>query len=409
MDPGSLTRHLVWAEVDLDAVAANTCNLARLVRPARLFAVVKADGYGLGAVAVARVALKNGAAGLCVARPEEGLALRGHGIEAPILILGPTLPALADAVVRARLTPTVCDPDLAEALARAAGTGSQPFPVHVKIDTGLHRYGIRPADAPAFLGRLGRYPQLRVEGIWTHLATADEADKTFAYRQLACFNQVVAGLPPVPFRHAANTAAAIGLPEFRLDLVRAGIGIYGYYPSRHVGRAVALRPALTLKSRVVRVHEVGPGEAVGYGRTWVARRPSRVALVACGYGDGYPRQLSNRGAVLIRGRRCPVVGRVSMDLLTVDVTHVPMVAGGDEVVLAGRQGDAEIGLDELAELAGTIPYELLTRLTPRVPRICVGSGSAEGVEKDLRQDLEEQDRHDRGDVDGPADGRDHPP
>lgn len=385
MDPGSLSRRLVWAEVDLDAIAANTRRLARLVHPARLFAVVKADGYGLGAAATARVALESGAAGLCVARPEEALALRTQGIAAPILILGPTPPAVADQVVRARLTPTVCDPELAEALARAAAAeAARPIPIHVKVDTGLHRYGIRPADAPAFLGRLTRYPQLRVEGIWTHLATADEADKSFAYRQLACFKEVVASLPPVPLRHAANTAAALDLPEFRLDLVRAGIGIYGYYPSRYVGRAVALRPALTLKSRVVRVHEVGPGEAVGYGRSWVARRLSRVALVACGYGDGYPRHLSNRGVVLIRGRRCPVVGRVSMDLLTVDVTDLPGVAVGDEVVLAGRQGDAEVSLDELAELAETIPYELLTRLTFRVPRIYVGSASAEGVEKDLR-------------------------
>lgn len=389
MDPGSLSRWLIRAEVDLDAIAANTRNLARLVRPARLFAVVKADGYGLGAVAASRVALANGADGLCVARPEEGLALRAAGIDAPILILGPTVPALADQVVRARLTPTVCDLQTAEALARAAGAGARPLPVHVKIDTGLHRYGILPSEAPAFLGHLSRHLQLRVEGLWTHLATADEADKTFAYAQLARFNEVVAALPPVPVRHAANTAAAIDLPEFRLDLVRAGIGIYGYYPSRHVGRAVALRPALTLKSRVIRVHDVGPGETIGYGRSWVARRAGRIALVACGYGDGYPRHLSNRGAVLVRGRRCPVVGRVSMDLLTVDVTDLPEVQTGDEVVLVGRQGDEEISLDELAELAETIPYELLTRLTPRVPRIYVGSrpvlttGLPEGVKEDL--------------------------
>jgi alanine racemase len=390
VDPGPLNCGLVRAEVDLDAVAANTRNIARVVRPARLFAVVKADGYGLGAVPVARVALASGASGLCVARPEEGLALRAAGIKAPILILGPTVPALADQVVRAGLTPTVCEPGAAAALARAAEAQSRPLPVHVKIDTGLHRYGILPSEAPAFLNHLAQYSRLRVEGLWTHLATADEADRTFAYEQLARFNEVTAALPAVPLRHAASTAAALDLPEFRLDLVRAGIGIYGYYPSRHVGRAVALRPALTLKSRVIRVHQVGPGETVGYGRTWVAPRSSRIALVACGYGDGYPRHLSNRGVVLIRGRRCPVVGRVSMDLLTADATHLPEVAVGDEVVLVGRQGEEEITLDELAELAETVPYELLTRLTPRVPRVYVGSqsvleaGLAEGVEKDLR-------------------------
>jgi len=367
VDPGPLNHRLVWAEVDLDAVAANTRRIARLVTPARLFAVVKADGYGLGAGPVARTALENGAAGLCVARPEEGLALRAQGIDAPILILGPTLPSLAPQVVRARLTPTVCDPDLADALARAAGT--EPVAVHVKVDTGLHRYGIAPAEAGPFIRCLSRYPQLRVEGLWTHLATADEADKSFAYRQLALFREVLAGLPPVPLRHAANTAAALDLPELRLDLVRVGLGIYGYYPSRYVGRGLPLRPALTLKSRVVRVHEVGPGEGVGYGRTWVASRPARVALVACGYGDGYPRRLSNRGSVLVRGRRCPVVGRVSMDLLTADVSGLPEVAVGDEAVLVGRQGDEEIRLEELADLAETIPYELLTRLTPRVVRV----------------------------------------
>lgn len=384
MDPGPLNHRLVWAEVNLEAVAANTRNLARLVHPARLFAVVKADGYGLGAEPVARTALENGAAGLCVARPEEGLALRAQGIDAPILILGPTLPSLAPEVVRARLTPTVCDPDLADALARAAGSG--PVAVHVKVDTGLHRYGIAPAEVCPFIRRLSRYPQLRVEGLWTHLATADEADKSFAYRQLALFREVLAGLPPVPLRHAANTAAALDLPELRLDLVRVGLGIYGYYPSKYVGRGLPLRPALTLKSRVLRVHEVGPGEAIGYGRTWVAPRPTRVALVACGYGDGYPRHLSNRGFVLIRGRRCPLVGRVSMDLLTVDVSGLPEVGVGDEVVLVGRQGDEEVRLEELAELAETIPYELLTRLTPRVARVYVRPEGdlAEGVEQDLR-------------------------
>jgi len=374
VDPSPLSRRLVWAEVNLDAVAANTRNLARLVNPARLFAVVKADGYGLGAVPVARTALENGAAGLCVARPEEGLMLRAQVIAAPILILGPTLPSLAPEVVRARLTPTVCGLELAEALAQAAG--SRPVAVHVKVDTGLHRYGISPAEVEPFTRCLNRYPQLKLEGIWTHLATADEADKSFAYRQLALLQQVMVGLPQVPLRHAANTAAALDLPELRLDLVRAGLGIYGYYPSKHVGQAVSLQPALTLKSRVVRVHEVGPGEGVGYGHTWVASRPTRVALVACGYGDGYPRHLSNRGFVLIRGRRCPLVGRVSMDLLTVDVSGLPEVGVGDEVVLVGRQGDEEVRLEELAELAETIPYELLTRLTPRVARVYVRSEGA---------------------------------
>ncbi len=362
---------VTWAEVDLDALQANVRALRRWVGPrVRLIAVVKANAYGHGMVPVARAALDAGADWLAVHRVEEGVTLRKAGIEAPILLLGYAPLAAVDQVVRYRLRPTIISRDFAEALAARA---SAPHPVHVKVDTGLGRYGLLPEEVVPFLRALRAIPRLRVEGIYTHFATADEADATYMHHQFRVFREILAtlkqaGLCP-PIRHACNSAATLTFPEAHLEAVRPGIALYGMRPSLAWESPIPLQPVLTLKSRVARVRVLPPGSSIGYGRTFVTRTATRVALVPVGYGDGYHRLISNRGAVLIRGHRARILGRVSMDQIVVDVTHLPEVGLEEEVVLIGAQGDARITAEEVAVWAETINYEVTTSLLPRVPRL----------------------------------------
>ncbi|MDQ7029373.1 MAG: alanine racemase [Ardenticatenia bacterium] len=368
--------HVTWVEINLDALAANVRALRRrLPAETALFAVVKANAYGHGAVEVARAALAAGAAGLCVARVAEGVALREANVDAPIWILGWMAPQEADACARLRLIPTVNSVDQVRALAEAnSGT---PLPVHVKVDTGMSRYGLLPHEVLPFVRALSAFPQLRLEGLWTHLARADEADPAPTRRQLETFRAVAralesSGLAPHLYHVAAS--AAVLHPSLAGELfqaVRVGIALYGLYPSDAVAWPVCLVPVLSWKARVARVRTLPPGTPISYGGTYVTPRATRVALVAAGYGDGYPRALSNRGAVLIGGRRCPILGRVCMDGLVVDVSHVDTVQEGDEVVLIGRQGNEHITADELAYALGTINYEIVTRITARVPRLYV--------------------------------------
>ncbi len=366
--------HPTWVEINLEALAANVRALRQWL-PARtaLFAVVKANAYGHGAVEVARTALAAGAAGLCVARVAEGVALRQAGIGAPVWVLGWMAPSEAATCARFRLTPTVNSLEQARALASA--NSDVPLPVHVKVDTGMSRYGLLPHEVLPFVRALAAFPQLRLEGLWTHLARADEADPAPARRQVDAFRAVVRqleaeGLSP-PIHHVAASAAALH-PELNSEYfqaVRVGIALYGLYPSDQVAWPVALTPVLAWKARVARVRTLPPGTPVSYGGTYVTPRTTRVALVPAGYGDGYPRALSNRGAVLIRGRRCPILGRVCMDGFVVDVSHVDGVREGDEVVLIGRQGEEGITADELAQALDTINYEVVTRIMGRVPRL----------------------------------------
>jgi alanine racemase len=244
----------------------------------------------------------------------------------------------------------------------------------LKVDTGLNRYGLSPAEALTLTGWLRDVPSLEVEGLFTHFASADEADKGYTLDQYARFQRVAEELDWIPVRHVANTAAVLDIPELSLDMVRPGLGIYGLYPSGEVRRDLGLVPALSLKSRIVRLHPLAPGDPVSYGRTWRAARPSLIGLVMCGYADGLPRSLTNRGSALVRGKRVPIVGRVCMDMCMVDVTDVPDVATGDEVVLIGGQGEEEISADEVAQLAGTISYEILCGISARVPRLYLRAG-----------------------------------
>jgi len=370
---------LTWAEIDLDAIAFNATSLkARAGGEAELMVTVKANAYGHGAVPVARAALEGGATRLAVHRTLEGVQLRQAGITAPILIMGYTLPAESERVVRWDLTPTVNSQPQAESLSAAAVAGGKPLPVHVKVDTGMGRYGLLPGEVLNFVRFLSGLPGLVLEGLYTHHAVADLADKSFTRHQFSIYMDVVKQLEAAgftfPLKHVSNSATTLDLPEMALDMIRCGIALYGLRPSDEVEPAIPLHPALSLKSRVARVRTLPAGASISYGRTYITDKPTRVALVPVGYGDGYHRILSNRGAVLIHGRRAPIVGRVCMDQFVVDVSHIPGVQLHDEVVLIGRQGEGHIPAEEVARWAETINYEVTTSLLPRVVRIYLRGG-----------------------------------
>jgi alanine racemase len=372
----------VWSEVDLDAIRANVAALVRVAAPAALLAVVKANGYGHGAVPVAHAVLDAGASWLGVARVEEGEQLRDAGIDAPIMLLSEPAPRVAARVVAAGLTPVVYTDAGVDALAKAVAESGRdtPLDVHLKIDTGMHRVGCAPDDALALARAIAARDELELAGVCTHLAVADEPDNPYTSEQLACFDATLDALDAEGLRpalaHAANSAGLL-VTGARYDLVRVGIACYGLPPAPRVQHdAVALRPALSLRARVTFVKSLRPGARVSYGLRSEVGEPGRVATVPAGYADGVPRNLGMVGGeVLIRGRRRPIVGMVTMDQLLVDLGDVPAEAD-DEVVLIGRQGDDEITATEWGERLGTISYEVVTGIGARVPRTYVGESQA---------------------------------
>ncbi|MBN1963545.1 MAG: alanine racemase [Anaerolineae bacterium] len=372
---------LTCAVIDLDAIAHNTHLIRARVGPSpHLIAVVKANAYGHGAVPVAQTVLRNGADWLAVGRVCEGLALREAGITAPILILGYSLPAEAPAAVAANLTLALTELPVARALAEQARALGREVCVHVKVDTGMGRFGLLPEEVVPFLDQVAALEGLRVAGLYTHFAAADWADKTPTLAQFARFQAVIAAARAagheLPLCHAANSSAILDQPELFLDAVRAGIILYGLFPSRAVAHDLPLRPALALKTHVGRVRTLPAGAGIGYEWTFTTPRPMTAAMISVGYGDGYPRLFSGQGAVLINGKRAPIVGRVSMDHFMVDVSDVGPVAVDDEVVLVGRQGDDVITVEELAGWAGTINYQIVAGLLPRAVRVYTGEGSS---------------------------------
>ncbi len=366
----SLRGRQLWAEIDLAAVRRNLAALARQAGPrSRLLAVVKANAYGHGALPVARACEAAGVRALGVATVDEGAQLRKGGITAEVLVLGYTPPGDAERIVAHSLTPTITSKREALAVAGAADARGVVQPVHLKVDTGMHRLGLAPPEAVPFARALQELTALRLEGIYSHFADADSGDLSFTREQFEAFRWTSDQLPEIRLRHIANTAALFEQPETALEMVRPGIAVYGHYPSSAVSRPVALTPALSLKSRIARLHTVAAGETVSYNRTWRAEAPALVALVPAGYADGLPRALSNRGHVLIRGQRAPIRGRVCMDACLVEVTHIPDVALDDEVVLLGHQRDESVTIEEWADLNDTIHYEILCGISARVPRL----------------------------------------
>ena len=360
------------AEVSLDAIRANVAVLIQEMAPAQVAAVVKADGYGHGAVPVARAAVEAGVPWLAVALVEEGIELRDAGIDAPVLVLSEPPAAGIIAAIECNLTPTLySDGAVATAIAAVKLAGRAPVPVHVKVDTGMHRVGAPPEEALKLAQVVAASGYLELEGLWTHFAVADEPERDFTARQLERLLDVAARLAAAGVRprllHAANSAGAIAHPESRLDLVRCGIAVYGYPPSASLGGAIELIPAMTVSARVSHVRWLALGEGVSYGLRWSAPRNTVVATVPLGYADGVPRTLSGTGAeVLIAGRRRPIVGTITMDQLSVDCGADSDVAVGDEVVLLGDQGGERIDASAWADRIGTITYEIVCRIGPRL-------------------------------------------
>lgn len=375
-----------WLEVDLDAVAKNVAALKRWVGPrTQLAAVLKAQGYGAGAPEVGRACLAAGAAWLAVARLHEALELRQSDIEAPILVMNRTDPAEADAAVEHDLAVTVDTVELGRALGAAAVRLGRRAVVHVKVDTGMHRFGVEMERALPLVRELARIEGLELQGLWTHFANADEPDQTFTRQQLDRFDLVTQTLEAegyrFPIRHAANSAATLGCSAAHFQMVRVGLALFGFSPAIEVPAGLDLRSAVSFRTRVARLMDLARGDGVGYGQTWQADRRTRLALVNAGYADGLLRQLGNRGAALVRGREAPIIGRVSMDQTTLDVTTVPGANVGDVVTLFGRDGSAEIDLHRYAAAADTIAHDALTAVGGRVARVYRRNGSAEQIQR----------------------------
>lgn len=368
----------VYAQVDLDAIARNVVNIKEnLNSGTKVMAVVKADGYGHGSAAVAgKLEPLSFVAGFAVATAEEAHELRQSGIRKPVLVLGYTFPYSYELLAREEIRTAVFRPDCVEELGEAGRRAGKPVKVHIKVDTGMNRIGIAPDESGlSFIRRLMNQEGIEIEGIFTHFARADEADKTNSKETLETFRRFLHMIKgelslEIPVKHCANSAAAMELPQAQLDMVRTGIAIYGLYPSEEMDKSgVRLCPALSLYSHIVYLKTVEPGASIGYGGTYTADRRMRIATIPVGYGDGYPRSLSNRGYCLLHGRKAPIVGRVCMDQFMVDVSEIPEAAEGDRVVLLGRDGGEKIDAQLLGELSGRFHYELLCDLGNRIPRI----------------------------------------
>lgn len=386
----------VWAEVDLDRIARNMANLKQNVgETTRLLGVVKTDGYGHGSVPVAkRLENLEFMFGFAVATPEEANILRMAGIKKPILVLGYSFPYAYEMLAMEEIRPTVFREDCLAELEAAAKRAGKKIKVHIKVDTGMNRIGIRPDQTGVdFVRKVLACTWLEIEGIFTHFFKSDEADKSCARKQFRLFTDFVKTVEEeldirIPFKHCANSAAIMELPEMGLDLARAGIAMYGLYPSEEVSKTVVdLQPALSLHSTVVYVKDVQEGETISYGGLFTAPEKMRVATVPVGYGDGYPRSLSGKGWVLIRGQKAPILGRVCMDQFMVDVTDIPKAREGDEVVLLGTDGQENITAEELGELSGRFNYELVCDLCKRIPRVYLENGQAVAC-KDYSMDFE---------------------
>jgi alanine racemase len=369
-----LPQRPTWIDIDLEAVVHNLRLVqAMLDTKAQLMVVLKADGYGHGAIRIARTVINNGAQMLGVACLSEAVTLRRAGIQAPILILGYTPAWQARETVLYDVTATVFDLETLQAFDRAAAQVGRIANVHVKIDTGMGRLGLLPDQVLPVFEQATQLANVTIQGVFTHFSVADEADKSYTYRQLECFGRVLSQIRrmgiEIPIVHASNSAALLSVPEARFDMVRVGIALYGLSPSPDTLLPDEFRPALSFKTRIAQVKVLPPGSYVSYGNTYRTKRYERIAVIPVGYADGFRRAPGTWGFVLIRGESAPIVGRVCMDQTMVNVTRIPDAQQGDEVVLIGQQGQAEITVDDVAKQLGTINYEVVSEILARVPRV----------------------------------------
>jgi alanine racemase len=368
-----------WVEVDLDRFRRNLGAIrAAIGAGRRILLVVKADAYGHGAIEIARHAVQAGVHMLGVATLHEGIELRSSGITAPIVILSPTLLSEVDEIIEHRLTPCISSLEFADIFSRRCVAHQVLSRFHVEVDTGMGRTGVSDGDALPFIERVIEMPNLTLEGVFTHFPHADSGRTDVTEEQLRRFGEILRALSlrkiEVPIRHAANSAGILSVQDSYLDMVRPGILAYGFYPSAEVPRSIPVEGVMSFKTRIVQLRDVPPGRYISYGRTYQTTRWTRVAVLPVGYGHGYPWTLSNRGQVLIRGKRAPIVGRVTMDLTMVDASGIDEASLGDEVILWGEQRGSRIGLDEVSTWAQTIPYDLLCSMGKRVVRIFLEAG-----------------------------------
>lgn len=374
-----------WVEIDLSALAHNVSQIKQLLAPQiDLMAVVKADAYGHGAVTIARSVLQAGANWLGVATIPEGIELREAGIKAPILVLGATnTPEQIRAIARWNLQPTLCTPKQALIFSETIGEHlpQAPLPVHLKLDTGMSRLGTPWQEAMEFAQLVDRLPNLQIASIYSHLATAESLDRTVAQQQQQCFEQAIAQMREVglkvPRLHLANSAGTLTDPSLHYDMVRVGLAIYGLYPAEHLQTVLDLKPVLQVKARITQVKTIQPGTGVSYGHRFVADRPTRIAVVAIGYADGIPRNLSNQMMVLARGQQAPQIGSITMDQLMLDVTQISDLQEGEVVTILGRDGDQVISADDWANALGTISWEILCSFKHRLPRVATNQALLE--------------------------------
>ena len=371
----------VYASVNLDAIYDNMKNLKENTKAGTgMIAVIKTDGYGHGAVPIAKT-VDELVWGYAVATSDEGVNLRTNGVTKPVIILGYTHESQYEKIVENDMRPAIFTFEDAKKLSDVACSESKKAKIHIKIDTGMSRIGFHPdKDSVKVISDISRLPGIEIEGIFTHFYASDETDKTSAYEQYKIFNNIINELEAeginIPIKHCSNSAAIIDMPDVNMDCVRVGIALYGMYPSDEVDKTkVKLTPAMELKSHIICLKEVEKGVGISYGATYVTSEKTKVATVSVGYGDGYRRSLSNKGCVLIRGQKAPILGRVCMDQFMVDVTHIKDVQRGDVVTLLGKDGDMEITAEELAGMAGeTFNYEIVCDIGKRIPRVFYRNG-----------------------------------
>ena len=378
-----------WVEVDLDNFIGNLKEIKRLIGPhVDFMQAVKADAYGHGAIEISNVALKNGARMLGVANADEGVQLRVSDISAPIVILGPSTESEIEEIIKYNLTPSVSDLTFARKLQKAVEKAGGAIPVHIEVDTGMGRGGTMHSEAIQLIRDVLALPDITLEGIFTHLASS-EITIPYNDQQWQLFSNLLGQLQDlnikIPIRHMDNSGAILNYPQFNLDMVRPGIMTYGIYPSPDTEAKARLAPVMSFKTTIVLIKDFPPGYGIGYNSTYVTKGKTRIATIPVGYGDGYGIILSNQGEALINGKRAPIIGRISMDLCTIDVTNIPDCAVGDEVVLLGKQGNEYISANEIAAKAKTISYEVLCALGKRAPRVFLQKGKTDAIEPRLRR------------------------
>lgn len=381
-----------WAEVDLDAIRGNICEIRRHVdKKTKILGVVKADAYGHGVLEVSKTLIENGADELGVAFIDEAVQLRRFGIDKPILILGHTPLECAKELVEDEIMPSVFHEELAMAVSEEAVRQGKIAKIHIKIDTGMTRVGFRYNNTKEIrqetveaICRISRLPGIAIDGIFTHFASADEADESYTRYQFGQFCDLIRELEKIgiqiPTKHVCNSAGTIMFPEMHLDMVRPGIILYGLYPSEEVDKTkLKLMPAMQLKASITNVKEVEEGTPVSYGRTYYTKKKTKIATIPIGYADGFSRLLSDRAEVIVRGQKSPVIGTICMDQCMVDVSSVNTVSVGDEIILFGTDGALSIPAERIAKQMGTIPYEILCVIGKRIPRVYLHEGKVEQI------------------------------